>query len=372
MTDELTGGAAAPAEAPAIVETPEVETEAPAAEHSPRGAIDRAFDKVDAQDKAEPATEGGETPKSDRQRNPDGTFAAKQADDAPQTPQDAKPDAKATEAPDKAQTPLGEAPSRFSADAKAAWATVPDPVKGEVHRALREAEQGIEKYKGEASRYEQVWKPFEDLATRSNMDPAKTLQGYVQLDTLLSQDFDKGIGAIFQRAGQDPKAWAAKVSGETQAEPNAQDRVVGELRQQINELQQELRGIGGTVRETQQANIGQSLAQFQNALPEADQKLFLELDAEIAAELQEPSVTLEQAFQHAKQKATERYNRLFGQPQTQPTPTPSPAAVQTREANPKATLSVTGAPGAGSDPVSRKTPSSPRAALDRAFAEFGL
>lgn len=359
MTEEVTGGVEAPAETPDVAET----TEVVEAEHSPRGAIDRAFESLEQGEPAE------ETAKAERPRNPDGTFAAKAAEEASETPKEAKDDAKAAETATKQQAPLSEAPSRFSADAKAAWATTPDSVRGEVHRALREAEQGIEKYKGNATRYEQVWKPFEDLAVQSQMDPVATLKGYVQIDQLLAQDFNKGLEAIFQRAGQDPKAWAARLNGETPAEPSAQDRVIGELRQQVTELQRELQGIGGTVRDTQQANIGQALSQFQQSLPEADQKLFLELDAEIAAELQEPSVTLAQAFENAKQKATERYSRLFGQPQTQPAP--SPAAAQTRDPT-KGKLSVTGAPGAGSDPAVRKTPTSPRVALDRAFAEFGL
>lgn len=369
MADELAGGAPAPAEAPAVAETPAPAPAAPAEigsteraepERSPRSAIDRAFAKVDG---------GGEPEQPDRPRNPDGTFAAKDPATAPQSPVAAKEAPKATETAQKPPAPLSEAPTRFSADAKAAWGGIPDSVKGEVHRALREAEQGIEKYRATATRYEQVWKPFEDMAAASKLDAAKTLQGYVQIDQLLAQDFDKGITSIFQRKGIDPRAWAAKVAGQEPQSPDAKDQIIADLKQELATIKQDVGQIKGSVERNRQAYVGNALSQFMGSLSEGDQQLFEQLDSEIAAEIQaDPSITLDTAFSRARGKAQERYQRLF--------PATQPAAAQTRTAPPaqtgKGTLQVTGAPGAGSDPVTRKPAPSARAALDGAFAQVGL
>lgn len=365
MADELPGGAPAPAETPA---TPEVQNEVvekpetSKAEPTPRGAIDRAFASLE---------EGGEPEKAatgERSRNPDGTFAPKGTAESQPKPVAGDEQPKAETQP-KPQAAIGDAPERFKSDreAMAAWAATPEAVKAATHRALREAEQGIEKYRGAASRYDQVWRPFEELALASRMDPAQTLKGYVQIDQLLSQDFNKGIAAIFQRAGKDPKAWVAELSGQAPPAQDAKDTVIAELRNEIMGLKQAVSGIHGTVQETKQANIGQALDGYVGSLSQGDQALFEELDTEIAAELNaDPGSTLAQAFERAKNKASEKYTRMFGAPQAAQTREPPPA--QTGKGN----LQITGAPGPGSDPAVRKTPSSARAALDSAFAQVGL
>lgn len=369
MADELNGGAPAPAEDTAA---PEIQvTETPKAEPTPRGAIDRAFEALEVQDKAtdKPDAATEEKPKeavTDRPRNPDGTFA--KAEDG--APEQVKTETK----PEEKTAGITEAPSRFSPDAKAAWADVPDAVKGEVHRALREAEQGIDKYKNDATRYGQVWKPFEDMAEASQLDAVATLKGYVQIDQLLAHDFDKGLQAIFDKKGMSPKEWAAKVVGQPADQAGvAQDRVVSELRQEIGNLKQQLGQIGGTVEQQRTQGIDQQLSAFTTSLPETDRTLFNELDKEIAAELQaDPGVTLAQAFERAKQNAEARYTKLFGvraapTPAGPQTPAPDPAA-QTR----KGQLSVTGAPGTGSNPDTRQPPSSARQAIDNAFAALSI
>lgn len=381
MADELNGGAPAPVETTAVAEAPAPEVTETKAEPTPRGAIDRAFDAVDAQERGEapkaettpeakPAAETGE-----RERNPDGTFKAKDPATASQPAQDGKEAAPATTEAKPAAAPLSEPPTRFSADAKAAWAGVPEPVKGEVHRALREAEQGIEKYRADATTYNEVFRPYVDLARASNLDPKVALDQYVKIDQLLAADFDKGIATIFQNKGIDPRQWAAQVAGK-EVEP--QDKVVGELRQHIARLEQQISGVTGSVQQQRAVEIERGIERFAAALPETDRTLFQELDSEIATEMgADPSITLAQAFERAKTKATDRYTRLFGQPQTQAAPSTQPAAAQTGTVAPtaqtgKGMLSVTGAPGVGSDPTTRKPPSSPRAALDRAFADLGI
>jgi uncharacterized protein YukE len=377
MTDELAGGAAAPAEA---VSTPDVpsNTPEPITESTPRGAIDRAFDAIEKSDPAPvadkvapkapdavPAVEG------ERERNPDGTFKPKDPAAAAQPAKEAAPADPAAVGPTKEQAPAGEAPTRFSPDAKVEWAKTPEPVKAEVTRAIRELEQGIEKYRGDAAVYNETFKPFVDLAKSSGVEPKATLSQYVGIDMLLNKDFDAGIRQIFQNKGAKLEDWITRQTGQPAA---PQDQTIAELRQEIAQLRQGFDGVSQTIQQQQNQGINQSLEGFTATLPDADKVLFNELDAEIAAYLRDPSTTLADAFAKAKADDEARYTRRYGpRASSAPVPAvPTPPAPAPRPQTLPGSLSINGAPSSGSDPASRKTPSSPRAALDDAFASLGI
>lgn len=381
---DMTGGASAPAEQ---ISTPDVQsnTPEPITEATPRGAIDRAFDAVEKAEpspKAKPAEKVQEVApvasEGERERNPDGTFKSKDPAAAPAVAQEAKPTDPATVDPTKEPAPAGEAPARFASDeaAKAAWAQTPEPVKAATHRAIRELEQGIEKYRGDATVYNDTFKPFVDLAKQSNVDPKSTLSQYVGIDMLLNKDFDAGIRQIFQNKGAKLEDWIAKQTGQPAA---PQDQTIAELRQEIAQLRQGFDGVSQTIQQQQSQGINQSLEGFTASLPDADKVLFNELDAEIAAYLRDPSTTLAEAFAKAKADDQARYTRRYGAQTPAPAAAaPAPAAAQTRPTQAPTpqtlpgSLSINGAPSSGSDPASRKTPSSPRAAIDDAFATLGL
>jgi hypothetical protein len=383
MTEDLAGGAPAPADTPAIVETTNTPEPAPANEPTPRNAIDRAFEavekanpaaKVEKAAEAAPVADTGE-----RERNPDGTFKAKETAAQP-APEAQQPEAAAAEQKAK-PGPHSEAPARFASDpeAKAAWDKVPDAVKAATHRMVRELEQGIETYRGDAKAYQDTFKPFVEMARRSGVDEAKTLANYVNIDMLLAKDFNAGIAQIFKNKGQDLKAWAAQIAtGEQAPQPSQQDQIIADLRRELADLKQGFTGVRARVEQQSSAEIGRSLEGFVAALPEADRALFDELDQEIAAHLQaDRSLTLTAAFAKAKSDAQARYARMFGTaPASDANPVAS-AAAQTRVPDPapqtrNGQLQVSGAPGSGSNPASRKAPSSTREALDRAFADIGL
>lgn len=370
--EDLGGGAPAPAET--TVAAPE-----PAADL--RSAIDKAFETVDAAEAA-PATEqqpavAEPPPAADRERNPDGTFKAK--DQTAETPTDQPEQPTPPEKPADSH----DAPAGFDPEAKAAWAQTPEPVKGAVNRRFRELEAGLTQYKGDATRFHQVYRPFDELAARSNIDPVNALQGYVDIDIMLAKDFGAGLDMIFKRAGADPKAWASAIMGQPQqpgAEP-AKDAVIAELRREIDGLKQGFGGINKTIEQQRNDQIGNQLTSYIGALPETDRSLFRELDGEIASILQsDPQITLTDAFAKAKADAQAKYQRMFGGASNaapaSPTPTPAPAQTRTPGtggSDPrKGQLSVTGAPGPGQSTATRKVPPSPRAAIDDAFASLGL
>lgn len=371
-TDDFAGGASAPADT--TVAAPDTSADL-------RSAIDKAFETVEASEaggtEAQPETVVAQTPSDgSRERNPDGTFKAKEQGDEVVTEQQKPETAKPT-------TEAVDAPAGFDPEAKAAWAATPEPVKGAVQRRFRELEAGITQYKGDATRFHSVYRPFDELAARSNIDPVQALQGYVDIDIMLAKDFGAGLDMIFKRAGTDPRQWAAQIMGHPQPEGSAaapqKDAEIAALRREIEGLKQGFGGINKTIEQQRTDQIGGQLTTYIGSLPEADRALFKELDGEIAAILSsDPQITLTDAFAKAKGDAQAKYQRMFGTASNAaPTPT-TPARAQTPTpgtggSNPrKGQLSVTGSPGPGQVTDARRVPSSPREALDNAFSVLGL
>lgn len=377
--EDLSGGAPAPAE---TVVTETTQTSAPA-DTGLRSSIDKAFDAIEGLDDGQGSetTEKQATTTATAERNPDGTFKAKDAQQQAQT-------ADTTVDKTKVAADPKEAPARFASDpeAKAAWAATPDPVKAAVTRTIRELEQGIEKHRGDATIYNNVFKPFVDLAINSNIDPRAALQGYVDIDTTLARDFGAGLKMIFDRHGSDPREWAQAILGQKaqpgaggQQQPDQRDQVIMELANEVKQLRQGFGGISKTLQQQHAEGVGQSLTSFTAGLPEADRTLFQELDAEIAAIIaSDPAISLSDAFNKAKGDAQGRYQRIFGTAPSNGAQTTTTAPAQTRTpgtggSDPrKGQLSLTGAPGSGQNGVTKKVPTSPREALDNAFATFGL
>ena len=367
-TDDFAGGASAPAD---------TTTAAPDTSVDLRSAIDRAFETIEASEggndtqQPDTATDAEAPADGSRERNPDGTFKAKEQGTETVTEQQKPVD-------DKPATDAADAPPGFDPEAKAAWAATPEPVKGAVNRRFRELEAGITQYKGDATRFHSVYRPFDELAARSNIDPVQALQGYVDIDIMLAKDFGAGIDMIFKRAGTDPKAWAAQIMGQPQpagGAPNQQKDA------EIAALRREVGGISKTIEAQRTDQIGSQLTSYIGSLPEADRTLFKELDGDIAAILSSnPQITLTDAFAKAKGDAQAKYQRMFGGAPSNGAPNAStiPARAQTPTpgtggSNPrKGQLSVTGAPGPGQSADPRRVPSSPREALDNAFSALGL
>lgn len=371
MADEdLNGGAGASVDTAALDTTNQ---SLPPAE-AVRGALDRAFDTVEGLSEADATAQTDvDKPAGTRDRNADGTFKGKDQGQAI-----VENDQQLDQQQDKGKgTDPKDAPARFASDpeAKAAWASTPDPVKAAVTRTIRELEQGIEKHRGDATIYNNVFKPFVDLAVKSNLDPRAALQGYVDIDIALAQNFGAGLKMIFDRAGADPRQWAQAILGQKQdgggqQQPDARDRQLAALMNEVQQLRQGFGGISQTLQDQHAQGVGQSLSSYTASLSDGDKALFSELDAEIAAILtSDPAISLPEAFSKAKDEAQGRYQRIFGKP---------PAPAQTRTpgtggSDPrKGQLSVSGAPGNGQSAVNRAVPTSPREALDRSFAALGL
>ena len=142
------------------------------------GAEERAEEAAQAASEAsERAKKGWET----RRENAKAAEAPKPEQAAPQT-EAAKP-----VEPPKVETKYPAPPSRFKIAAED-WAKVPESVKAETDRALREMENGFGKYKENAERWAEL-QEYERLAREHYNAPLKDVMGhYAKLDEALADN----------------------------------------------------------------------------------------------------------------------------------------------------------------------------------------
>lgn len=374
MTDEAM---AAPVETPA--ETPAEPTQEVAQEPVPSKttaeALDRAFAAVEAQDAPETVPETpkatpepgtkpeakAETPEptGERERNPDGTFKAKEAAPEGDKPAEVRPE----ETP---KTPTG-APERFTAEAKAAWESAPEPVKAEVRRLEQELSAGMEKYKSDAEAFDE----FRDFAgqLKANGQSLKEVVGhYSGMESLLARDPIAGLELIARNIGTDFQTLASHYLNRAPDEVSHQQNTqITSLHNEIADLKKQLGGVTNTISEQQNKTALQQINEFS-----ADKPRFDELSQDIAFFMQSGRAKdLADAYELAE--------RLNPAPVSATAPAVVPAtAAQTRDPQTgtaqtrKGQLSVTGAPGDGSNPSSRKVPETARAAVDNAFSQMGI
>jgi hypothetical protein len=314
---------------------------------------------------AKPAPEAEAKP--ERQRGPDGKFLPAEGTKGVKAGEVTKPvtqEAKSSEkAPEKLNGHFAEPPTRFSPDAKTAWKDAPEPVRAEVHRAFREMEQGIQKYRDDATAFNDL-RDYDALAKQHGTTIRQTMDQYIRLSqTLQSRDPMPAIQELLRHAGMTVQDLVGYVSGQQPEQASAgAAREIMELRNQVGQLQQQLQGELGQVKSTLQNQQAQGLLgeiqQFASDKPRFD-----ELSMEIAAQVR-AGYNLDEAYVRA-----ERLNPLAAAPFP-------PAAAQNGApdpaAQPRGSLSVTGAPAAGSDPRNRGPSPTTRAALDKSFAFVGL
>lgn len=331
----------------------------PVAEPTSRDAIDRAFAKLDEQETAKPvkneAPEQPETPSEGPERGPDGRFKAKDTD-TPEEPEKAADEA--PEAPD-ATDQFGEAPSRFSANAKEAWKNAPVEVRAETNRALSELENGIQKYQQAFEPYRQ----FDQQIRQNGQTFEQVLNHYQGIESLLASDPMAGLDRICQNMGTSLREVASQVVGQTPDQATAQqESTIRGLQAKIVGLEQQLNGFSTSMQQREEAAITKQITEFQS---QPGRERFDELSSDIAMLLEGGRATnLDEAYTMA-----ERLNPAPVQPTPQAAPAaPEPAPAQT----PKGQLSLSGAPSSGSNPKTRKKSASTREALDNAFAAVGM
>lgn len=285
---------------------------------------------------------------TERARTPDGKFAteAKPAEkptihDKPVTLEEPKAEVKPE---------IAAPPSRFSADAKAAWAAAPEAIKGEVHRAIRELESGIQ----QKDAMLEPLKPYFDLAKQHNTTVDAALGNYVRLEQLIIKDPRAGLEALAQNLGTNLQNLFALAGAGKPGQPQTQTAPeVAQLRQQVADLQTELQGIRQQNEQQVQTAIMKEVDAFATSHPRFD---------ELAVEIKK---MIETGYADTLEDAYNRADRLNPAP-------PSAPAVAAPPAQPRPARSVTGAPTPGSNPAAGRPSESRREAVSNALARVGL
>lgn len=355
-----------PIESSGPEKAPEVEAPKPSA------SVKEALAKADAklkeapkeapkpvEGKAEAKAEKVEAKAEPKPRDEAGKFAPKPPQDLKQAaPVEQKP-APVAEQPAK-PTAFHEAPKRFSDDAKAAWETAPEPVRAEIHRAVKELETGINQYR----EFVEPLKPYAQLAQQHNTTLQKALDNYIGLERALkSSDMSQKLGGIeevFRHAGINPRDWAAQLLNQTPDQVQSQqDATIRELRQQIGRLEQQIGGVTQTFQQQREQSTLDEINKFASA-PEHSR--FEELADDIAFFMKTGRANdLSEAYQLAE--------RLNPAPVKATAEQPVIPATPTADAHTKGTKSITGSPSPGSFPAAKKGPSpSIRKALESALA----
>jgi hypothetical protein len=385
MTDEaLVGGVDAPAEAPALEleqvrlpnpiqatmpEKPVPEAKPapkPEAKLTPSEAIRRAQEQVKAKEAAKAEKPKAEEPKPDKARDEaTGKFAPKQPVAATQDAQQAPVAQPAAPKPYDPLQPHRDAPSRFSPDAKAAWEAAPEPVKAEIHRAVRELEQGVQKYKADAEAFETVRK-YHDIARQNGGSLDKSLAKVLDFEETFARDPMAGFQKVADHFGISMHAVAAHVLNQHPDEARyGQEQTIASLRQELSSLKQELSGIKPIVQEYKTSSDEKTLAEWA-----ADKPHFSDLRAEVTEYVRQ-GIDPDTAYRKAVDDAVEKARR-FGFAPIQNQTASSAVETQPQPLNPAGQKSITGAPVTGSNPTGRKSPPpSIREAIKQASARHG-
>jgi len=321
--------------------------EAPKLEKSPRGAVERAIAKLNGE------SEG-------RDRDPaTGQFKPKDAQPAPKD-QVQQVQADKPQEPAKPASPT-DAPARFKSDAAASqeWGNTPEPVKAAVNRTIRELEAGVERYRADATAFEDV-RAFDELAKKSGTTMKAAMSNYVGIEMKLREDPIGGLSQIAENMGFSLRDIAAQIMGQTPDQAASQsDATIRALRQELAEIKQQVGGVTTSIQEQNLASVQKQLEAF--ASDPAHSRME-ELSDEITRQIN-MGFDLAEAYRRADLLNPLPPAPVIAAPQTR-TPDPTP---QTR----KGSLTVTGAPGAGSDPARRAASSSIRDSIRNARAQVG-
>jgi hypothetical protein len=308
-------------------------------------AAEKPAPEVKAEPKADakPAIEPKADQKPPQTRGEHGHFAPK---DQAAAQNDAPATTPAPASEPSAQSQFRDAPARFSNDAKETWANTPEPVRAEVNRAIRELEQGHQKYKADAEAFSEV-REYHELARQHGTTMKNALANYVGIERMLAQSPLQGFEQIISNFGWKMpdgrpmtfRDFAAQVLGQSPDEQAShQSATIQELRNELASLKNQLGGVTQTINHQRESETLQQVEAFAKSRPRFD-----ELAEAIREEINH-GYDLETAYARA-----ERLNPAVA-PAVSQQPV-IPATKPTPPLNPAGSKSISGAPStAGSDP----------------------
>lgn len=340
---------------------PEAKVEAKPAEKTPsksaEEAVKRAHDAVTAKEaeKAKAVEPKPPAKAEDTQATDKTKVAAK--DSQAEKPRDETVQAK-TEGnqTSEGRKPHHEPPARFLENAKRDWESAPESVKEEVHRTIKNLEEGHQKYKESADRYEKL-REYDDLARKNGREGVhESLKQIREIEDTFQRNPIEGLKRVSDHFGVNLQAVAARIMGENP------DQRVHEAHTRIQELEAKIQHM------EMAAKAPDLVAEFA-----AKNERFEELSTVIATLLKTGVAhDLESAYELAaalKEPASSAGQKLASSAQTEATASPAQADIPL---NPAGQKSVSGAPTGGISPASKRpVPKSNLEALRASMARVG-
>jgi len=330
---------------------------------------DEADDKPEV--KPEPKREGGKFAKADPvEAKPEPT----------EQDEDTDPDANAegeetgqedgTKDRSSEDRDIDKPPARFLPRAKEKWAEVDADVRGEVHRALQNAEKGLQEHR-ESHEFRKELREFEDMAREHGTTVKAAMTNYVAIDNLLKTDPVAGINRVLTSIGITPQQYAQHILNAPQQPPA--DPKVSQLERQIQQLTQQLQGVTQT---TQQSQQEQQLQQVKQSIIEpfraslGDDDRYEELEEDIAFFLNSDKIPPTLSAQKRLAAAYDMAERINPAGYTQQNTGRLNPATPVKPINPAGAKSIKGAPNGTSVPKSANL--STKEAIDASMRALGF
>lgn len=183
---------------------------------------------------------------------------------------------------------LNQAPKTWRKEVAAAWATLPEPVRAEIHKREQDMYAGIEQYKEGANfgwQVHNLFKPYEQVMKQAGIGPQQVLPGLVQAHGTLALGSEEQKLTLFNQLIKDyaipvPKLLAQLTGGAlTDAEPFV-DPEVKALREKLQAVESRLSTQDRAAAEARQAENRKVVEAFAN---DPKNVYFSELADDIAA-----------------------------------------------------------------------------------------
>jgi hypothetical protein len=311
---------------------------------SAREAISRAQQNLKEKQAATPKAEATapkpeakeapkEQPKAEAVRDETGKFAS--PNPKPQA-------AEATEQQGRGQSEGSrfEAPSRFNAQAKTEWEKAPDSIKAETLRAIKELEDGHQKYKASHERYEHL-REFDETAKNNGRDLKESLKQVVEFETTMRTNPIAAIDFALRHAGPRKNDGSPLTLNDIVQHVSGQstDQRLQSAQTEINQLRQQIQKM-----ETE-AKIPQIIDEFKASHERFDELTPVMVPLLKAGHSLETAYELADALKPASQAAPAPLTPANNEAQAQTlASTPKPA-------NPAGLKSISGNPSLGSNPT---------------------
>lgn len=252
--------------------------------------------------------------------------------------------------PPKRATAYKEPPHGFDDAAKKEWESVPESVRGAMHRRAQEMERGIHKYRQDAEQFEPV-RQYAEMAKQGGTDLATALHQYTTMETELRRDPISGLQQIVAnlglKAANGQPATLRDIAAHILGQPadhaaSRQESTISGLRQELASIKQQLGGFSKHM-ETQQQEAKVSSASNEWTAFQRENPRATELEPRIAEFL-----TKYPADIPAGERLRDAYNWAVAQnPSVAHTDQQPLAQTQTqyRQPNPAGTKSVSGTGG---------------------------